>query len=325
MEIKELISVFRRTFTVGKMTPFFRVVPTPGSCFKLKNTLVPVVSFSIIAIDSLPAYANNPPGSIGEVLFAYMIPVAMIMMTLLSGGYAILNRLKAAKGKPTSRVITVLKSVVKISFWVFAIIYSMAFFGAALFMGMIFSIYALYRSYMLIRWGLAARRSAENQDYLTDAKPARLIYAGSALIMITVVLSALAFMFVAHGIAYGTYGNTNRYEEAVLKRLVSIEAEKLTYLENKKAFQKELDALSVQTEAQTGKLYDAKRRYIVDYQADHKGFTAFLLPAKGSMIFTYPSYRADYTADGKVQIRRAWVYNRDERCPEKAEVILDRL
>ena len=101
MEYKELISAFRRPFSKGKMTPFFRLVTTPGSCFKLKNTLVPVVSFSIIAIDSLPAYANNPPGSIGEVLFAYMIPVAMIMMTLLSGGYAILNRLKAAKGKPT--------------------------------------------------------------------------------------------------------------------------------------------------------------------------------------------------------------------------------
>jgi hypothetical protein len=322
MEFKELISVFRRTFTVGKMMPFFKVVPMRGGCLKLKNALALVVSFSMIAIDSMPAHANTTPGSLGEVMFAYMIPVAIIIMTILGGGYAILNRLKVAKGKPTSKVITVLKNVVKIAFWVFVILYSMAIMYAGLLMGMIFSIYAIYRSYMLIRWGMVARRSDEKPDYLTDAKPARLIYAGSALIMITVVLSALALMFAVHGQATSdNYGSTKKLEEIILKKLVSVETKKLTYLENKKAFQKELATLSVQTEAEMGKLNDAKRRYIVEYQSDQSGFTAFLLPEKGSIIFTYPSYRADYTADGKGKIRRIWVRKLEERCPENADVI----
>jgi len=322
MECKKLISAFCRPIAQGKMRPFFRLTPRPEICLRLKNILVFVVSFSMVAFDSMPAYANDPPGSLGEVLFTYMILIAMIMMTLLGGGYAILNRLKA-KERPPDKAVSVIGNIVKFVFWFILFFLSIAMANLAFVLCIIFSIYALCRSFMMIKWGvLVARGSEKKPDYLTGVKGARLIYAGSALIMITFVLFPLTLMFASHGMQYGHSGKTMKQEEAVLKRLSSIEMQKLSYLADKR-FQKELDALSDQTESELGNIRDAKRRYIVEYKADQKGFTIFLLPADKSMIFTYPSYRADYTAEGNVKIRIIWVRNRDERCPEDAKLIFN--
>lgn len=280
-----------------------------------------LLAFMLVALGALPAHANNPPGTVGEVLFAYLIPIAMIMLTMLAGGYTIINRLKPPAADKKSKVVSYLKTAAKTVFWLFIIIWSLAFAGMSLLLCLAFGIYAIYRSGQLIRWGMIARRTVGKPDYLHDARPARLISSGCALAVITVIMSLLTLVFVQHGTAYGTGGYMLRLEKTDLKNMVALETKRLELARDKKRNRKELENLDATLASQKEKIRDSRRRYIVEPGKDGKSFTVFLLPAKESLIFTYPSHRADVDAEGRYKIRRAWVSGINQRCPEDAAVI----
>lgn len=315
------------------MTPYMkaedgrRVVNQPETAWKpdrpraSRHALTASLAVMLVALSSRPAYANNPPGTFGEVLFAYLIPVFVIVLTTLGGGHMIIRRMKAAKPSSDSRIVMFFKTAAKTLFWLFIIVWSLAFAGMSIILCAVFGIYGLYRSYQLIRWGLAARRTIGRPDYLQDARPFRLISSGCVLAVIIVVLSASALTFAEHGLAYGPGGYALRLETSHLKNMVSLERQKMQHAGDGRQNQKELDALAGRIASHKEQISDGRRRYVVEHDKGGGAFTIYLLPAKESMIFTYPSYRADIDAEGKVTMRRAWVSGRETRCPKDADII----
>ncbi len=313
-------SYLNRSFSNRSKSPPLSAAK-PGRQMRTRFPAAVLLVFMLVVFGALPAYANNPPGTVGEVMFAYLIPIAMIMLTMLAGGYTIINRLKPPGADSKSKVVSYLKTAAKTVFWLFIIIWSLAFAGMSLLLCLAFGIYAIYRSGQLIRWGMIARRTVGKPDYLHDARPSRLISSGCALAVITVIMSLLTLVFVQHGTSYGTGGYMLRLEKTDLKNMVSLETKRLELTRDKKRNRKELDNLDAALASQKEKIRDARRRYIMEPKKDGKSFTVFLLPAKESMMFTYPSYRADVDAEGKYKIRRAWVSGINQRCPEDATVI----
>ena len=262
------------------------------------------VSLAIIVFLGVPqpALANMPPAPAQSMLAAVLIPFIMVILSLVGGGYAVLERLKR-KESPSTIIIGVLGVI-------FVFIF-LGIFGSvlvALFCGII----ALKHGFQMIQWGWRARSSHERPEHLSEVNPRRLIPAGAFLIPITIFLMGMpvAFLdywpaprarllidFVAYQIAYADSEESKTGE----RRFHEITRDDPEFCEFFKLACSNID---------------------IEYGADGKSFTIYLLPVRIFHFFPYnyltshPSFRADETG----QIRMTYVHN-GERCPPDAPVV----
>ncbi len=254
-----------------------------------------------------PALANMPPAPAQGMLAVVLIPLIMIMLSLVGGGYVVLNRL-GKKESPSKVVIGI----------VGAILASLLFgFLGNFLAGLYFGINALQRGFKMISWGLRARVSRETPEHLKQANRWRLIPAGVLLIPVTLLLMGmpLASMnepvvryflarivpeFVAYQLAYAEFTETRTGD----RRFHTIQRDDPEFCD---FFRR----------ACRGSQID------VEYGTDGKSFTVYVVPDHKFQFFPYnyltshPSFRADETG----QIRMMYVRNR-ERCPPDAPVVM---
>ena len=231
------------------------------------------------------ALANNPPS--GQTLLSMIsILLLTIIFSMLSGAYTVLKQL-APRGLSRGFLISGI---------VVATIFSMALEGFAVIFAVIFGIYAIIRSFMMLGWGLTALKRGEKPAHLTETRPWRMISCSVGLMIITVFLVGLSIVFTGSLVREYKYRNI----EEALKNFVSYQM-----------------AYACEQKAQTGRsCFDEAARDVyfkaypharVEYSPDNKKFTV-IVPPVFVPVFPYnymtamPSYRADET--GRIRMIR---------------------
>jgi len=271
---------------------------------KAKNMVFFLTAFFVFSVPQI-ALANQPPGPQAALAEILILPI-MMLLSLVGGGYVVLRRMRGKKSP--IRIPAVLGAIL-------AILFSGAHEGYAVIVALIFGIIALVRGLQMISWGLEARSGEERSEYLREANPLRLIVAGSVLVPVTLLLAGMPFAF--NGYFPYPFG----------KELVKFVAYQLAYahFEESRTGERRFRKITKE-DLEFCQLFSmaCRRSYVdVDYDADGKSFTVYMLPPHRFPFFPYnyftsqPSYRADETG----QIRMVYVHKR-ERCPADAPVVL---
>jgi len=127
------------------------------------------------------AFANGTPHPV-SMLAELCLFLALILFTLIGGGYAILK----AKDKPKWYNGWALWIIVGIVTFLFSAISAI---GALV--ALIVGILGIVRGVNMIRWGVAAKPGKERPDYLVAANSTRLISSGTLLIIFVLALWVL--------------------------------------------------------------------------------------------------------------------------------------
>lgn len=173
---------------------------------KLLIAVVLTASALMLASPTSAAWMANQPGS-GLATFALLVGVFLIIvLTLAGGGYGVLR--KSAKSK--------ISIVIKIVFLVFAvwILVSIAAFddAAAIFVGFIFSFYAVARGVKMMKWSRAAQKAQERPAYLDKVNPRKLKIAGLLLMVLTPIV-------IFSGIFFGIRAEWTSFREKAAERI----------------------------------------------------------------------------------------------------------
>jgi hypothetical protein len=242
---------------------------------KMKRQQIISYVFAGIFLSTGTAMANNPPSGQTFLSMISILPF-MIIFSMIGGAYEVLKRLETNKPLKVLRNIGI----------VLAILFSMAHEGFAALVTIIFGIIAIVRSFQMLGWGLGALTRGEKPAHLSAARPGRLIACSVFLIVVTVFLAGLSFVFQS------TLHSEYKYQrmEAALKEFVYFKA------------------------------YPNTR---VEYSPDGNHFTV-VMPPDFLPIFPYnyitavPSYRADETG----QIRMIRAKKKGQLCPVDAPAIM---
>jgi hypothetical protein len=259
----------------------------------------------LLTFVATPLLANQPPGP-QELLAVISLISLMMLLTLLSGGYAILKRL-------TPRSLTVLKIL-----GVFVLVF-LGTSAEGILMALGFVIFALFRAVHMIAWGVIAR-GTPRPEHLRDAQPRRLILAGVVLIFVTVFLAFTFFAFL------GTTSVGDKYRIESMRDYVALRLALRTPPSPQRA-ELEKDAASrlMSLEGRM-KRREAAGRNDPGVRIDEAGnhFVVYMMPGvmrtplpPYNLFVDLPTYRADETG----VIRMKLVHSRDELCPPDAPVI----
>jgi len=258
----------------------------------MKKITILSLSLLLLFVIAQPVLANQPPGP-NLMLSEVLILPAMIILTLIGGGYAVLSRLKGKK-RPLLKIIAA----------ILAIIFSAMQEGLAFLVVVIFAVIALERSLKMLYWGIKSIGSNQKPEHLTEAKPSRLISAGAILFLVTIFLAGMAVAFVTY---WPEIGQERR--ETNLKKFLTYQ---LAYAQIQKS--------------KTGNItFDETVNYDdlnIEYGVEDKSFTVYMLPVEFpffpySYLTSQPSYRADETG----QVRMIYVHKKEILCPPDAPVV----
>lgn len=269
-----------------------------------KNTVGATVVF-IFSV-ATPAMANQPPGA-GVIISEILILPAMILLSVIGGAYAVLNR---TQGKQSWVFLMVLAIGV--------IVLSGAQEGLGALVAIIFGVIALKRGIQMIIWGFQARPNREHKAHLIDASPRRLIPAGVILIFLAIFFVGMATAFVGY---WPYIGQADR--EAGLKDFV---AYKLAYArwETNNTGKTSYRALPDEKDYNFKGFSFSSSFVQIEYSKDGEHFAVYVLPNEHFPFFPYnhfasqPSYRADETG----RIRMVMVNKRDKKCPIDAPIVM---
>ena len=245
--------------------------------------------------------ANNPPSGQTFLSVISILPL-MIIFSMIGGAYEVLKRLEPKKKS----------KVLRISGIAVAIFFSMAHEGFAALVTIIFGIIAIVRGFQMLGWGLGALARGKKPAHLKTARPWRLIACSVSLIVVTIFLAGLSFVFQS------TLHNEYKYHrmERALKEFV---IHQLAYAHEHKA----VTGQSRFDEGAQDKYFKVFGNTRVEYSPDGNHFTV-IMPPDYLPIFPYnymtavPSYRADETG----LIRMIRVRKKDQLCPVDAPVIM---
>lgn len=279
----------------------------------MKMKKIIFLAFLFVLFSVPPAMANQPPGP-QEADSMLLIPFVMVLLTLLGGGYAILNNLK---GKKTGWIINVLVAIV---FLLVALAFGAATFLAAI----IFGILALQRGVWMIKWGLHARPGREKPAHLLTANHKRLIPAGAALIIITVLLMSVVLVFTDYSFGGNYFIRKNR-EEAFIKLVTNeIARTRLTKEEREIIKKGEKEGIrNILWKDDGFRELDLKQQsVIIEYGEGGKSFILYRLPHLPPFPYNYLTSDASYRADETGKIRMVYVNKKGKLCPPDAPIVI---
>lgn len=277
----------------------------------IKKVIFPL-TFLLTLMAVQPAMANQTSGPYVLLSELLILPV-MVVLTLMGGGYLIMNRLRPEKSRARKFLFIIGMVVVfLVSGMHEAVSVGIAF---------IFGIIALRRGFRMISWGREARPVNNAPGHLRQANPWRLIPAGGLLIASTIFLIGMAIAF------FGYFPEMALEDkEAVLKKFV---AHQLAYARLAKSERGEIRYHKItnndpeyQNFFDNSPFFHQHHTVHFNYSADEKYFTVYVLPV-GFPLFPYnyltprPSYRADETG----QIRMIRVHKQNVLCPPDAPVV----
>jgi hypothetical protein len=268
---------------------------------KMKRQQIILYIFAGVFFFTGTAMANNPPSGQTFLSMISILPL-MIIFSMIGGAYAVLKQLKPDK---SSKVLPIIGIAL-------AIIFSMAHEGFAALVTIIFGIIAIVRSVQMLGWGLGALTRGEKPAHLSAAHPWRLISCSVFLIVVTVFLAGLSFVFQS------TLHSEYKYRrmESELKEFVRYQ---IAYAHEHKTE----TGRSRFDEAAQDLYLKAFPNTRVEYSRDGNHFTV-VMPPDYLPIFPYnyltavPSYRADETG----QIRMIRAKKKGQLCPVDAPVIM---
>lgn len=277
----------------------------------LKNIVSATVTLTFFTATS--AIANQPAGPV-IIPEIFILPV-MILLSVIGGAYAVLNRTQGKKTR-TSWVFLWVAAI-------FVIFLSAIHEGLACLVAIIFGVIALKRGIQMIIWGIQARHNLENKEHLLHANPKRLIPSGVILIFITIFLVGMATALLGY-YHWMEFGRNIRKREAYLKDFVTYKLAYAKWEENstgKTFFQPITENMKKYNEHKD--FSPAYYNLQTEYSENGKHFTVYLLP-KHFPFFPYnyfvsrPSYRADEIG----QIRMVMVHKRDKKCHRDAPIVM---
>jgi hypothetical protein len=268
---------------------------------KMKRQQIISYVFAGIFLSTGTAMANNPPSGQTFLSMISILPF-MIIFSMIGGAYEVLKRLETNKPLKVLRNIGI----------VLAILFSMAHEGFAALVTIIFGIIAIVRSFQMLGWGLGALTRGEKPAHLSAARPGRLIACSVFLIVVTVFLAGLSFVFQS------TLHSEYKYQrmEAALKEFV---IHQVAYAHEHKT----ATGQSRFDEESQDNYFKAYPNTRVEYSPDGNHFTV-VMPPDFLPIFPYnyitavPSYRADETG----QIRMIRAKKKGQLCPVDAPAIM---
>lgn len=272
---------------------------------KAKRTVIATILF--VLSTATQALANQPPGP-QVILSEVLILPTMILFSIIGGAYTVLNQIQ----KKRPRVILFLLAIV-------AIFLSGMHEGMGALVAIVFGFIALRRSINMIKWGFQARSSRENEEYLVDGTPWRLVSAGVVLIPVTIFLVGLAIAFVGYWPFYG-----QEHREAGLKDFVTYKLAYAKWEKNRIGTTFFRPIIENERGSNFKDFSPSNPNVQIEYSKDEKHFTVYMLPYEHFPFFPYnyftsqPSYRADETG----QIRMVMVNKRDKKCLTDAPIVM---
>ena len=267
----------------------------------MKPKRIILMAMTGVLLTTGTALANNPPSGQTLLSMISILPLTIIF-SMMGGAYTVLKQL-APNGFSKGFLISGIAV---------AIIFSMVHEGFAVIVAVIFGIYAIVRSFMMLGWGLTALTRREKPTHLLGASPWRLIPSGFFLIPITVFLVGVSIVFCGRYIGE----HQNREMETALKEFV---IHQIAYAREQKT---KTGRCRFDEAAQDVylKAYPDTR---IEYSPDGNHFSV-VIPPRNLPVFPYnymtaaPTYRADETG----QIRMMRVRWKDHLCPADAPVIM---
>ena len=279
----------------------------------MKKKVIFPLTFLLTLMAVQPAMANQTPGPY-VLLSELLILPAMVILTLMGGGYLIMNRLRPKKSR-VRKLLFIIGMVV-----VFLVSGMHEAVGVVI--AFIFGIIALRRGFRMISWGREARPVINAPGHLTEANPWRLIPAGGLLIASTIFLIGMAIAFFGY---FPEIALENK--ETGLKKFV---AHQLAYARLAKSEKGEIRYHKITNNDPEYKSFFSGSPFFYDrptvhfnYSADEKYFTVYVLPAKFPLFpYNYLTSRPSYRADETGQIRMIRVHEQNVLCPPDAPVVL---
>lgn len=246
-----------------------------------------------------PALANQPPGPHVMLSEVFILPV-MIVLSLFGGAYAVLATLYPKR-----------RTVARWLGAILAILLSGVHEGFGLLVALIFGIIALERGLRMIGWGQRVRPTEINPEHLAKANRWRLVPAGVLLVVVTLFLMGMAVAFVGYWPSFRAAEGERR-----LRAFVAIQRA-YARLEKSRTGSVRFRRL------RPGDDEEYFFRYVrVEYGADEKSFTAYVLPGHFPFFpYNYLTSQPCYRGDESGQIRMIYVHRREERCPADAPVV----
>ena len=155
----------------------------------MKGNLTILLGVFLVSIAPHPAFANAVPGGVALMtLFGWVLLPVMMVLTLAGGGYAILaHRRKKDWGLQDRRRVRWLAFASIFVLAVYILLGELGFLAGSI-VGFTVMIVALSRAVRMLRWGWLARRGTEAPEYLAEASPWRLLFAGGTLLFLSLLL-----------------------------------------------------------------------------------------------------------------------------------------
>ena len=279
----------------------------------MKTKVIFLLTFILTLIAAQPAMANQAPSP--HVIFSELLilPI-MIILTLMGGGYLIMNRLRKKKSG-ARKVFLILGAIL-------LVMISGMNEGLGFTVAVIFGIIALRRGFKMISWGRGARSDSDAPEHLAGAKPRRLIPAGSILVAFSIFLMGMAFAFL------GNFPDMS--QERQEKSLKEFVAYQLAYASLAKSENGNVRYHRITKDSPEYQAYFRSYSYMYqspdirfEYGADEKNFTVYMVPARFPLFpYNYLTSKLSYRTDETGQIRMIRVRKRNVLCPPDAPTVM---
>jgi hypothetical protein len=269
--------------------------------------------FLFLQLSIQAAFANNPPG---PQQFSAVILIIFVMNILTFLGCPPKLR-KEIKGSRLLNMVIIF----------ILIILAACHEGMAAIVTLIFAVYAVFRSFIIIRWGIKAR-FAEKPEYLNDISPWRLIISGVSLVLLTVFLVNGSIIFFLDRSYYLNRTTQTRLKDFVTFQMAYCRAEKMKTGSNR-FFHNNLTENEEEKKSALKFFYNTKIKEFeklpfvnIKYGKDDSTFTIHVLPVKKypfpyNYFILLPTYYADQTGNIRGMVTQNYI-----ECPPVAPVIM---
>jgi len=265
-------------------------------------TLGLYLSFSL----PLTAWANNPPSP--QMMAAeFLILPLMILLTALSGGYALFKK---------RRYLWLWMILAPLS-----LLFSLVHGGISALVMLVLTAVGITRGMTLLRWGLQARQSPRPRE-LANARPRRLLVAGTLLLILSPALGSLNWIFLG----FFPYESTAEN----LREILSMQAE-YAQAHRTPAGQPRYDTLELEgghlklSHMPYPLFHHRKRDFqytaLAKQAPDGSTFQIWIMPTRFP-IFPYnllspmPTYYTDQSGNLRM-VKTVWA---NQKCPEDAPI-----